>query len=61
MPTQCLQNPGWLWAGAGMKKIDAQGEEEEGVDNPKAICLGLGARDKLLLQIFLNQPDRNSL
>lgn len=48
---------GWSWNGENR----CSGEEGEGVDNPKAICLGLGARDKLFLQIFLNQPDRNSV
>ena len=28
--------------------------------NPKGICLGLEARGKLFLQIFLNQTVRNS-
>lgn len=30
------------------------------MDNPKAICSGLGARDKVFLQISVNQPDRSS-
>ena len=29
-----------------MKKIDIQGNREVALENPKAICLGLGARDK---------------
>ena len=35
----------WLTQ-AGMKKMDIQGSREVALGNPKAICLGLGARDK---------------
>lgn len=30
------------------------------MNNPRAICLGPGARDKVFLQISLSHPDRNS-